>query len=344
MLPPSDLFMRSGNRLGVSFGWPYAVVAQRGGATRGVPRARRRPSRSLFVLAVALFAAGCGTQARSHQGTAPSAAGLIAFSRQASGGLDRIYVVEPNGHGLRALTSARLDAVDPVWSPNGKQIAYIAGQFNRLYVMNRDASHKHLVSNGAGPLGGATRPTWSPDGKRLLFYVGTFPGHALYVVDADGTHLHRLSRIDSYDPAWSPRGDLIAVTLRGNRIAELNAAGAEVRILTHPGFCAEWPTWSPDGKKIAYAVSRGSCANPSSIHVVNVDGSHDTALTHHRFGTFDQAPAWSPNGGEIAFQCAGGPIFGAICVLNLRNPAAIRFAAGVPGDRDFDPSWEPPTG
>jgi TolB protein len=269
---------------------------------------------------------------------------LIAFSRQGPSQLDRIYVVEPNGHGLRALTSARLDAVDPVWSPNGKQIAYIAGQSDRLYVMNPDGSHKHLVSNGGGPLGGATRPTWSPDGKRLLFYVTTFAGHALYVVDADGTHLHRLSGVDSYYPAWSPRGDLIAVTLRGNRIAELNATGAEVRTLTHPGFCAQWPTWSPDGKKIAYAVSRGSCANPSSIHVVNVDGGDDKALTHHRFGTFDQSPAWSPDGNEIAFQCAGGPIFGAICVLKLSNPTSIRFAAGTPFGRDFDPSWQPLTG
>src|SRR5262249_41553164 len=110
-----------------------------------------RLSKSAF-LAVALIAAGCGTQARSPQGTAPRAPGLIAFSRQGPSQLDRIYVVEPNGHGLRALTSARLDAVDPVWSPNGKQIAYIAGQSNRLYLMNRDGSHKHLISNGAGPL------------------------------------------------------------------------------------------------------------------------------------------------------------------------------------------------
>lgn len=307
-------------------------------------KAEARRLSKCVLLAVALVAAGCGAQAASHQANAPKAAGLIAFSRQVGRGLDRIYVVEPNGHGLRALTSARLDAVDPVWSPDGKQIAYIAGQLDGLYVMNYDGSRKHLVSNGAGPLGGATRPTWSPDGKRLLFYVRTFTGHALYVVDADGTHLHRLSSVDSYDPAWSPRGDLIAVTLHGNRIAELNAAGAEVRVLTHRGFCAEWPTWSPDGKKIAYAVSRGSCANPSSIHVVDVDGSHDEALTHHRFGTFDQSPAWSPNGGAIAFQCAGGPIFGAICVFKLSDPASIRFAAGVPGDRDFDPSWQPATG
>lgn len=296
------------------------------------------------LLVVAMVAAACGAQAHAQRTAAPTTAGLIAFSRQNPSHRDQIYVVKPNGHELRALTSARLDAVDPVWSPNGKQIAYIAGQYDRLYVMNSGGGHKHLVSNGAGPVGGATRPTWSPDGKRLLFYVTTFGGHALYVVDVDGTHLRRLSSIDAYDPAWSPRGDLIAVTLRGNRIAELNTAGAKVRILTRPGFCADWPTWSPDGKMIAYAASRGSCGRPSSIHVVNVDGSDDKPVTHHRLGTFDQSPSWSPNGDEIAFQCAGGPIFGAICFVKLGHPPSVHFVAGTPFGRDFDPSWQPATG
>jgi Tol biopolymer transport system component len=308
-----------------------------------------RLAKSAFLILV-LVVAGCGATAGSEEAATSDPAGLIAFARQDSSGRDRIYVVEPNGHGLHALTSARLNAYEPVWSPDGKQIAYIAGDYERLYLMNSDGSHKHLISEGAGPLGGATRPTWSPDGKRLLFSVQTFDGKELYVVDMDGRHLHRLSKVDSDSPAWSPRGDLIAVTLRHSRIAELDAHdGKEVRILTRPGFCAEWPTWSRDGERIAYVaygVSRGSCgdASSSSIREVNVDGSDDKPLDHQVPGTWDDSPAWSPNGDEIAYQCGDNPFFGAICVLEPGDPPSIRFVAGNALSRNFDPSWQPVPG
>jgi hypothetical protein len=100
--------------------------------------------------------------------------GLIAFTRQqrAPSTLDRIYLIKADGSGERALTTARVNGYEPVWSPNGKQIAYIAGEDEWLYVMNADGSGSHLVSRGAGALGGAARPAWS---ARLVFAVDTLP-------------------------------------------------------------------------------------------------------------------------------------------------------------------------
>jgi Tol biopolymer transport system component len=74
----------------------------------------------------------------------------------------------------------------------------------------------------------------------------------------------------------------------------INADGTGLRQLLR-GAWVDSPTWSPDGRKIAFAKQSGS---KSDIYVMNVDGSHLTRLTTN--GAYF-APAWSPAGDQIAF-------------------------------------------
>ena len=69
-----------------------------------------------------------------------------------------------------------------------------------------------------------------------------------------------------------------------------------------------FPSWSPDGTKIAFTSTRGGRLE---IYVMNSDGSDQVPLAHLLpLGGFHkhEAPAWSPDGARIAFHSPrGGP-------------------------------------
>jgi TolB protein len=80
----------------------------------------------------------------------------------------------------------------------------------------------------------------------------------------------------------------------------MNVDGSEqVRLTetTDEGWHNWWPTWSPDGERIAF-VSRRQGGNVD-IYVMNADGSNLVRLTYH--DAADAQPSWSPDGAFIAF-------------------------------------------
>ena len=108
------------------------------------------------------------------------------------------------------------------WSPDGRKFAFLGsggcGDFCfSLYVVRTDGSGLRDVTSeldrrgpGRGP---ASDPAWSPDGRKLAFVrLSADLGEPIYVVNADGSGLRRLTRgpaLDA-DPAWSPDGRKLA--------------------------------------------------------------------------------------------------------------------------------------
>jgi Tol biopolymer transport system component len=138
--------------------------------------------------------------------------GQIAFDRDESSertGVERrnVYVVRPDGTGLRRLTSG--SNVGPDWSPDGRRIAWSCG--DDICVMDADGKHKRVVTNAARTNGDES-PAWAPDGKRLVFArAPAGSGLALYVVRIGGAAA-RLTGGTTGDgaPDWSPDGKWIA--------------------------------------------------------------------------------------------------------------------------------------
>ena len=151
----------------------------------------------------------------------PDGHGRLIVFRDSRAGVnvnDDIAVIRTDGAGYRNLTRTP-DANEwgPVWSPDGRRIAYSsdAGGVPEIYVMDADGSNARRLSDGWGEY-----PTWSPDGTRIAYTAsrgGTTPfgdpDYDIFVMDADGTDAVNLTRSpDSNDgyPTWSPDGEWIA--------------------------------------------------------------------------------------------------------------------------------------
>lgn len=121
---------------------------------------------------------------RSRQDTSPawSPSGTeIAFSRARVGGRRDLYVVHPDGTGLRRLTHDTSDNAEPSWSPDGSRLVYVRN--GRLYVIRSDGRAPRPLSRT--PILGHS-PAWSPDGDLIAFV----DAHGISTVRPDGTGRH----------------------------------------------------------------------------------------------------------------------------------------------------------
>lgn len=183
---------------------------------------------------------------------------------------------------------------------------------SKIFTMNPDGTKVRRVSVR---LADADAPTWSPDGKRIAFsgartnpFGGPRAGNIdIYVVNADGSGLRRITRSRAWDitPAWSPDGGRIAFARGKLPVPEDNGDIYTIRIdgtglqqLTDNKALEQDPDWSPDGKTIAF--DRFTNAD-DEIYAVAADGGNLRNLTRTP-GTRENSPSWSPDGRKIAFN------------------------------------------
>ncbi len=159
---------------------------------------------------------------RGPQGGAPAWSpdgSLIAFAGGAVDAERGVYVMRPDGSGVRRVSTAEGsgDAFAATWSPDGRRLAFAAGDGRTsVWVVRVDGSDERRVDQGLF-LGSAS---WSPDGTRLAWLhasVAIDGLDELDVADADGSNIRRFPHegiprqglaYDGFSPCvgWSPDG------------------------------------------------------------------------------------------------------------------------------------------
>jgi dipeptidyl aminopeptidase/acylaminoacyl peptidase len=228
-----------------------------------------------------------------------------------------IYIRSLDGAAQIRLTAgnsgAYYDEENPVWSPDGRAIAFLSDARSKgalqLFIADPNGQGVRQIGRLSGNV---ARLTWAPDGEALAFlYIAnahrqagalapgardvgvigsTVDEQRLAMVEVSSGAMHLLTPADAYvyEYGWSPDGRQVAVTYaKGNgddnwwiaRLARVDVRTGTLRDLLAPPYQINDPQWSPDGKQIAVigGIMSDFGSTGGDVYLVNAESgeSHD---------------------------------------------------------------------
>jgi TolB protein len=231
----------------------------------------------------------------------------IAYVSSKSGNKE-IWAMDYDGSNQHQLTHLKSISLTPRWSPDATKIAFTC------YVPFRGITSPQICIYSAASdrlisfpryRGSNSSPAFSPDGSQIAFMSSQNGDPEIYVTDANGGNLHRITFAAgvSTSPAWNPKTgkQIVFVSDRGGDpvLYLANSDGSSVEKLDLPdmGYSVD-PSWSPNGQLLAFCWRRPS--GNFDIYAMDIISRQLVELTKD-VGR-NERPSWAPDGRHIVFE------------------------------------------
>ncbi|MCC7447242.1 MAG: PD40 domain-containing protein [Anaerolineae bacterium] len=264
-----------------------------------------------------------------------------------------IMVMDSTGENQRPLianeTCSNNGNADPVWSPDGKRLAFVSNRTGDMDIFITNDDGTNLTDIYRFP-GAQFEPSWSPDGNHIVFTADAVRSEFAICTLTIGDNTSQLWDICNFyvkgrsdrkgwsdtHPSWSPDGKQIAFASDRTgkwQIYVVNVDGTNLRKLTNDSANNNNAKWARDARYIAFDSDRGGNRD---IYVMEADGKNQRQLTHN--AADDDEPSWSPDGDSIIFvsdRTGNKNIY--LMDADGRNQHALTNTRTA----NFDPDWQP---
>jgi TolB protein len=224
-------------------------------------------------------------------------------------GSKEIWVMDYDGQNQRQVTHLGTTSISPRISPDNSRIAFSSlgsgGWAIRMYSLDLG----RMVAFPAGIAGGSNfSPAWSADGTKIAFSSARTGDSEIWIADANGGNLRRVTSFRGPDvaPTWNPRTNAQLAWVSGRtgepQIYTMEQDGSNVQRITDGGYAVS-PSWSPNGQLLAFSWNRKyGPGDPGGvdIHVIDIASKNYIQLTHEA-GSNDY-PCWAPDNRHIVFE------------------------------------------
>jgi len=286
-----------------------------------------------------------------------------------------LYTLPAEG-GQAAIILNDCYALQPRWSPDGKEIFYTtlpaegSNKFWRMTfasVSSSGGSGKYLPldpeKKRLKPFGYQGGNRISPDGKTIISAAWctddtltniNYPGSHIWKISIDGTEQTKLTAIDGpyvdQSPSWSPDGKEVAFVRKElnepprdmigeSSIYTVSSSGGSPKLLiTESEKWLQSPVWSPDGKMIAYLTQEKDVPVTKALNVINVNTGKFREVGEVPAVHINIELAWSNDSKRIAFNDKDGKV---IKIMSLNDGSIEDVKTGLLNVNICHLDWSP---